>query len=365
MTSFYAWCTIRDKKFDLTFTEVNPLKKMPEIYTFETLAPIFVILFHINIMSISNLYLRYDSYIVLFLTSRLLSFVVPAFIFVSGLKLSRKYTNVRFRYFRFIFNRFAKIYLPYVFWVVIYYFYFIHREFITKLDWSELLRYIRTGELVDHFYFVVVIMQFYVLFPLFLYFCKKTTPRLGIVIAFPLTIAARIWFDTSGIFLSHLVFFIAGCYAGVFYKGFLLWLNHFRKFFYSMYLIFTAAHLTMLFKDVTHRFNYQYRETMTVIFCILSILVFYQICVNLNKSPKKIESGGFLVRNISTASYYIYLSHVLILFEASRQLTYFEIFDPMHRYLIMLVTGIIIPFVVFIPYAKIKEKCQRLVIHVV
>ena len=109
------------------------MKKLPEIFTFETLAPIFVILFHVNNMSIPNLYFAYDSYVFLFLTSRLVSFIVPGFIFASGLKLSGKYydDNVKLRYFPFMRNRILKIYIPYILWVVIYYFYYVSLRFRT------------------------------------------------------------------------------------------------------------------------------------------------------------------------------------------------------------------------------------------
>ena len=335
------------------------MKKLPEIFIFETLAPIFVVLFHVNVMAIPDAYFRYDSYIVLFLTSRLVSFIVAGFIFMSGLKLTRKYANTKFNYPSFLLSRFVKIYLPYLFWAILYYIYFVYNGW-REFSWSQLPIDLLTGRFIDHLYFVGAIMQFYVLFPLFLIFCKRTTPRLGILLALPITIAARIYLDTAIVFLPHILFFVAGCYVGLQYERFVAWLKKSKGFIYPAYFVATGAHLFLLFLDITGRFEYQYRETITVFFCIFSILVFHHICLCANKSPKKREHGGFLSRNLSLASYYVYLAHVIVLYEAHRLLTHhFEIFDPMQRYLIVMAAGVIIPYALFLPYAKIKIAMRR------
>ena len=330
------------------------MKKIPEIFTFGTLAPIFVIVAHANVMSIP--YFTDDFYLVTYLVFRLLSFVVPAFIFASGLKLSRKYADdsIKLNYFQFLGSRLLKIYLPYVFWVAAYYFYFINRGLLA-FNWQELLIYIGNGQLVDHLYFVVAIMQLYLLFPLILRFCKKTTPIIGILLTLPLTIAGRIMLDSSAWFLSHIIFFVLGCYAGAFYDEFLNWLKRLRFLLYPSYIVVAGAHLFMSFQHSIGNFNYEHRHTMTVVFCALSILVFYHICVILNNSAKKREHGGLLARNLSSASYYVYLSHILVLLEVQRRLAYFGAFDSLHRYLIMLAIGIIVPFAVFVPYVKLKQ----------
>ena len=331
------------------------MKKIPEIFTFGTLAPIGVVIAHVNAMVVR--YFPDDFYLMSYVIFRLLSFVVPAFIFASGLKLARKYAddNVKLRYFPFIGNRFLKIYFPYVCWVVVYYFYLMEFGYGVYFDWTELLIYIGTGQLVDHFYFVIAIMQFYLLFPIILRFCKKTTPIIGILITLPLTILARVFLDSSSWFLTHTIFFVVGCYAGAFYEDFIQWLKRFKSLLYSAYLVVAGAHLFISYQHSLGYFNYEYRHTMTVLFCTLSILIFYRICVTFNESTKKQQCGGFLARNLSSASYYVYLSHILVLNEAQRQLTQFEMLDSFHRYLIMLAAGVVIPFAAFVPYAKLKQ----------
>jgi len=335
------------------------LKKLPGIFTFEAIAPILVILFHVNAMAITNPYFTYSSDVVLFITSRAMVFVVPGFFFLSGLKLSRKYSDTELKYTSFLTNRVVKIYLPCVFWAIIYYFYYVWRGFL-PFSWSELPVFIATGQFVDHLYFIIAIMQFYILFPLFLHFCKRTTPRLGIVIAIPITIFSRMFFDTSVVFPPHTLFFVAGCYAGLLYEDFITWLKKFKFFIYPAYIIVTFAHLFMLHQDITGNFNYTHRETMTVVFCSLSVLVFYHICLSLNKSQQKKEHGGFITRNMAAASYYVFLSHVIVLFEAHRLLRYYlEVTNPLLHYLIVLSSGLIIPYAVFIPYVKLKELLKK------
>jgi len=105
-------------------------------------------------------------------------FAVPAFIFLSGLTLGWRYLgqNADFFYRTFLVRRFYTVFLPYAAWSTIYTLSTLSAlggpwELTTVLKriGYELL----VGDASYHLYFVVLICQFYLLFPLFLYPLRK------------------------------------------------------------------------------------------------------------------------------------------------------------------------------------------------
>jgi len=90
-------------------------------------------------------------------------FAVPVFVFITGLVL---FYNDKddFHYGVFIKKRFSDIILPYLIWSAIYY--------VFTYGWNDLWRFLQmgfTGKASYHLWYVVMIMQFYLLFPLWRY----------------------------------------------------------------------------------------------------------------------------------------------------------------------------------------------------
>lgn len=156
-------------------------------------------------------------------------FSVPTFVLLSGVSLGL--SSAPFSLKRFWKSRLIKIVLPYLLWCIVYDLDAIGN--LTRLsngDWSGLMGFLKgvlLGNLAPHLYFVPVIVQFYLLYPLL----KKWTQRhpaqaLGIsfvITAFCLTAAWLLCFQVeilprSVIFYSyHLVpawlfYFVLGLY---------------------------------------------------------------------------------------------------------------------------------------------------------
>ncbi|WP_018757961.1 acyltransferase [Paenibacillus terrigena] len=90
----------------------------------------------------------------------LAKFAVPVFVFITGLVL---FYNDKddFNYGDFIKKRFSDIILPYLIWSAIYY--------VSTYGWNDLWRFLQmgfTGKASYHLWYVVMVMQFYLLFPL-------------------------------------------------------------------------------------------------------------------------------------------------------------------------------------------------------
>lgn len=97
-------------------------------------------------------------------------FGTPTFVFLSAVLLFYNYGE-RFRYGTFIRKRFGDVYVPFLCWTLIYWLYV--RVFTPSFwqkggqDWGTLLKEIFVPQTGYQLWFIVMIFQFYLLFPLF------------------------------------------------------------------------------------------------------------------------------------------------------------------------------------------------------
>lgn len=110
---------------------------------------------HLNWKSIDFLYV---------LINQFARFSVPVFIILSGYGLATKYSeNLHIK--EFYFKRFMRIGIPFVFWTV--FLLLIGENFIINLEFFKKLFFYLTITGIDyHFYFMIIILQCYIFFPL-------------------------------------------------------------------------------------------------------------------------------------------------------------------------------------------------------
>jgi surface polysaccharide O-acyltransferase-like enzyme len=119
----------------------------------------------------------------------LFKFAVPAFVFITGLVLFYNYYD-RVNYPGFIRKRFTEIVVPYAIWSLIY---MVWRRDVTGWDVSALVSFVKSlvaGTASYHLWFVVMIFQFYLLYPLLLKGFKAAKQRLSGRAAQALAVAA-------------------------------------------------------------------------------------------------------------------------------------------------------------------------------
>lgn len=152
------------------------------------------------------------------------SFAVPAFILLSGLLLSMTGANLEFRYVDFVRKRFLYIFLPYCAWSAAYFAY----------RWDSLTPQIAmidfvTGRAFFHLYFVVIIIQLYLLFPLFRLAARRfevyhlLIALILQVVAIKLVryLAPEFYAKLSATLFVHWIFyFYVGCVIGTRYEAF-------------------------------------------------------------------------------------------------------------------------------------------------
>lgn len=303
-------------------------KKENELGFLSAILCIFVIFIHVSSQGIESLITSSVQYKVLFIFWRFCQFVVPGFIFLSALKISMKYKDRQFsfeEYLNFIKGRLLVIFLPYVIWVMVYYIAFCKAGYFT-FDFFEYIRFVLVGDLAAQFYFIIIIMQFYFLFPIWLSFAKKINPLIGIGLSFVITYISVYYFCdflnfisngkinflyNDRIFTSYFCFFIIGCYCGLNYEGFKKLLGDFKSLISIIFFVTLIINTKISYEQFLGIKEYYVFEFLHMLYCVFAIAFWFLLCWSITKLKNKLTK---ILDIINEGSYYTYLSHCLIIF---------------------------------------------------
>lgn len=174
-----------------------------------------------------------------------------------------------------------------------------------------------------------MIFQFYTLTPLFSTLFRKVDFRICIPVALAVNILIKQYaLDVSSyldssivdfyvcyndrIFISYIVYWVIGGYAGTMYPAFKSKLLNNTKSIYTAGIVIVLFHTGLSYYSYLGTLEYRYAEIVHVIFCIASITCIYRVSFAL----EALEIGPLknLVTKYSHISYYVYLSHVLFIY---------------------------------------------------
>ncbi|XRD26144.1 acyltransferase [Lysinibacillus fusiformis] len=200
-------------------------------------------------------------------------FAVPVFIFLSGFVLFYNYIQKDFTktlIVRFYKKRVTQILIPYLFFSVFYYaamqFYVTHDFSLTwhALFSVEFLEKLLIGKAYTHLYYIFIMVQFYLLFPLFLYILKKKpalSPHLiwiGLALQWIfIQLNAEFWqYPFRGsISFSYILYFLAGAFLGIYFEKYKRWFQLTKENFpVSIYFIWAI----WLFSTIYNIYLYYY-----------------------------------------------------------------------------------------------------------
>lgn len=297
------------------------MKRRPELDYMNAIACLLVILIHVLSVGIVEADPASWQAAAIYFPWRLAAFVVPMFLYTAAVKLAQQYGGADLSpgmYLRYVLRRLQKIYVPYVLWVLVYYAYYIRRGYVAG-NLRELLSYIWIGNLSSPFYFVIIIMQFYLLMPLWVWLLRRVPACVGMGAGLFVTLCMF----QAGAFASHFgvtlqytdrccltysVFWVAGLYAGKYYDRLLPVLRERWTWIFSG----AAVGLYGIF------FYLQYANNITLYGTsgiktaadLLSILLVHAVGLRLA------ACGGFvtrLLRGVYKYSFSVYLCHCLFL----------------------------------------------------
>lgn len=147
------------------------MKRIEELDFTRIIAMIAVITIHVT-----SAYIGYQSNIlvmgmnVAFILNQLTRFAVPLFILLSGTSLGLSANDDSYR--GFLHKRLTKIGIPYLAWTAVYIIYNNHSD-LSAINFRSVLRTVLLGQAAPHLYFVVIIFQFYLIFPFLRHYINR------------------------------------------------------------------------------------------------------------------------------------------------------------------------------------------------
>ena len=154
-------------------------ERIPQLDIFRAIAIFAVLAIHATSRTLEET-LNTSMFHPFLFINKISQFAVPSFVFLSGLVLFYNYIDRSFSR-----KTLASFYSRRLIYIIVPYFMFSLLYFILKLtvghSWgsppaelaSKFGKYLWTGTAYTHLYYVIIIIQFYVLFPLLLWCCKK------------------------------------------------------------------------------------------------------------------------------------------------------------------------------------------------
>lgn len=290
-------------------THINPIPKknnLRELDYMRVIACIAVVLVHITTIGVTDYPKGSIANIIMIIFNKSLLFVTPLFIFISGVTsfYGKDFNN--FNYFAFLKRKLYKILIPYFFWCVIYYISNIARG-LYPFDVVYFIKAVIAGGLSYHFYFIVIIVQLYILAPVFYRVINTKHPVLVLLIFAVLTEISVEFIRhkyMDRLFPRYMLYYALGIYASANYEAYSSWLKkHFRPLFLFWIVLTLAYSLSYIYFPI-------YNSMIWVAFSTASILFMNSALLSLHESTG--IAGGF-IGLVGQSSYYIYLIHPLIL----------------------------------------------------
>ncbi|NLJ57744.1 MAG: acyltransferase [Tissierellia bacterium] len=293
-------------------SEINSVKNRSKLYELDYMrfvACFAVMIVHITATGVTEYISGSFPNILMLFLNRCLKFTTPVFIFLSGVTSFYSYSNRNreFKYFDFLVRRLSKVLLAYFVWCLIYYNIYIHFGYYTR-DMSFFIDRVLHGTMSYHLYFVIIIVQMYIVGPVFYFILKNSEKKVPIlIIAGIITYlsAEFIRFDLSDrLFLKYMVFYMLGIYVSMEQDKYIRWINKNIKYIIAGYVI-----MSVIYTLVSH-YNWAYYTSVWFVFSSVSVFFVYSFGLLMKEKLSSIYS---FIKVFGQSSYYIYLMHPLIL----------------------------------------------------
>ena len=332
---------------------LNVLFCLMVIFIHVTAAPITV---HNTTESISK---------ILFFFQRMCGVAVHGFVFLSSVKLFLKDTSA-IDYPKYIKSRLRKIYIPYLVFVIIYYLFEVTRGYY-EFNIPQLFEFIFFGSGESHFYFIFVIMQFYLLFPLwrklldtkrvFLLILGAAVINFVFYCHLPAFLSLfKINFTYNhGLFTSYIFVWILGCVCGRYYDEFMEFIKtHFWKFGIAAgILLFIDSY--MAYKAAFYFGQYPLSNYLRLLYLYTMILFMYGLFSVYRPRIFRTE----LFDKIDNATFPIFLFHVYVIYAVNGFTSNVFDFGQLKMYLINFVLVYSISVTLCVMFENYKRRLKN------
>lgn len=302
--------------------ETGKRTRRPELSLLNVLFCLLVVLIHVLSHPVSTLDRSSWQFLIVLIPQRLAFAAVSGFFVLSGVKLCLT-SDQDFSLTRYYKRRVSTLLVPYMAAIAVYYAYFIWQGYYT-FSMEDLCRYWLIGDLSAHFYFVVALIQFVVLVPLWRFAVRKYDAVLVLPFALGLSwLCARylgsflalvkpgLEFPYSDrIFATYLIYYLAGCYMGRNYQRFLELLERNKTLIWGLFAVFTAGDAIFSALLFSGRASVPFLEEIHIGYQMSAILFCFQLAAQWKDRPLP---RPFV--ELDSVSYLIYLYHCLAITE--------------------------------------------------
>lgn len=249
---------------------------------------------------------------------------VPGFLFLSGVKLGLAHSSGTVQpYPAYMKHRVTKLYLPYLGWTVLYYMVLTVIGYVQG-SLSELVHHLIYASLSAQFYYVLAVMQFYLLRPLWLWMVEHLSWKLSLPLTLAVTLAApqihKICadlcpsvFQYGGRLVIFYVFYLAaGVYAGERYEDVKKFIG---KFFGTWQGVAASAIITISHMAFSYR-SAVGGDTTYIQWIMKPLFSLIMVALLLHWAIVTVDCGGWrrrLRRFVSQASLFVFFIHCLVL----------------------------------------------------
>jgi peptidoglycan/LPS O-acetylase OafA/YrhL len=262
---------------------------------------------------------------VAYVWNQAMRYAVPLFIILSGFLLFYSDRNrSSISYAAFYKKRFSKIAVPYLVWTIFYALY-KHRHELVSGEYSVfivgLVKYILFGTGFVHLYFLIIMVQLYLIYPL-LYLWLKKHAKSFLTVTFLLTLASELvlYMHALGVYklprlqVPYVImlplwifYFAAGMYAAKHKED---WEPYMRGKQLTLGVLYVLSFALLLYDSKqTGTFDSSMKPTV-LLYCFISCFYFYSLAVKAKEIRGRI---GKFVDWFSAQSFLIFLLHPFVL----------------------------------------------------
>lgn len=250
--------------------------------------------------------------------NRAFKYTTPVFVFLSGVMQYYQQWQGVFQFKKFLKKRFGPIFWPYLA-AVIAYEVILGIMGVYPLTLQDSLRRFLLGDSNYHLYFVVIILQLYLLMPLILKLFEKFKDHYVLLGSLAVTVISREFLIipySDRIFINYLFFFMLGAYVVRHMAYFKSVLSSHLIGLGMVYLFLAALYGYQFVEGTLNGVYIQYHLTSMTwfVFCIASMALLYGLSVKLTETEFYKKGLKAFTQTISTASYWIYLIHPMVLY---------------------------------------------------
>lgn len=283
-------------------------------------ACIAVIIIHVTATPASKLPVGSIEHLVAIFFNAATLFAVPCFIILSGYALSLGYHNKAIEYFSFVKRRCQVVLIPYLIWALSYYTLYVLTGMKTfSLDGFAIAIFL--GKANYHLYFVPIILQLYVLYPLLKKMVSKVHPIVGILVLIAIHIGYSKWIPSfpfrDRLFMSYLLFFVSGMYMGIYHTQFKAFLKKYSILFMTLYVVGLMAYVNAKYHwYVFHNGKFLGFFQLWQLFSFTSFCGLYLLCDTLASKLAAHQNTTILTslyNELSGATFYVYLMHPMVI----------------------------------------------------